>query len=141
MPDDLPQPPDFFNVFATTWEAMTVSCWPEGAAEGRILYEAPDRSMVAAASRYPNGVTFTMGSPDPDVHEIFFVYAGEGSRTYPDGSTVPMRAGDFIYNTGEDITYVYGPGFADVAIFWSTKPLPDAFVNGLTRHPLRGQQP
>jgi hypothetical protein len=136
---DAPRVPDFFNVFATEWETMTPDMWPEGAAEGRILYEAPDRTLVAVASRYPNGVTFNMGSGDPDVHEVFFVYAGEGSRTYPDGTTVPMGAGDFIYNTGEDITYVYGPGFADVAVFWSAKPLPGEFTAGLTKHELPGQ--
>ncbi|HWI21951.1 MAG TPA: hypothetical protein VNT22_04970 [Baekduia sp.] len=137
---DAPRVPDFFNVFATEWETMTTTMWPENTAEGRILYEAPDRTLVAVASRYPNGVTFNMGPGSPDIHEVFFVYAGEGSRTYPDGTTVPMGAGDFIYNTGEDITYVYGPGFADIAVFWSTKPLPEVFTAGLTKHPLRGQK-
>jgi hypothetical protein len=44
-----------------------------------------------------------------------------------------MGAGDLIFNTGEEITYVYGPAFADIAVFWSPKPLPAELTSGLGR--------
>jgi hypothetical protein len=45
-----------------------------------------------------------------------------------------MKVGDLIVvHPGVEIDYLYGPGFADVAFFWSARRLPGDLVGGITR--------
>jgi hypothetical protein len=44
-----------------------------------------------------------------------------------------MRSGDLIYvQPRVEVKYVYEPGFADVAFFWSDSELPAEIVGGLS---------
>lgn len=121
---------DFFNVFTADYEIMGGTLEGTGA-DGRILYMSDDRSHLVIASRYPEGAQFTYGA-DVDFLEAFYVVSGHGSRTFADGTSVEMKAGDLIFvRPGIDVDYVYGPGFFDVAFFWSTdKALPAGLGEG-----------
>jgi hypothetical protein len=126
---------DFFNVLAAEFEPMRTVTFGDARVDGRVLHESPDFTHVIIATRYPDGVRFTYGG-NVDYEEAFYVAAGSGSRTFADGRRVAMEVGDLIFvHPGVEIDYVYGPGFADVAFFWSTGRLPDDLVGGITRRP------
>lgn len=122
---------DFFNVFQTRYEPLEVEYFRGSGAGGRVLYQAPDRRHLVIATRYPHGVTFRYGG-SVDYMESFYVVQGQGSRKLPDGTVIAMGAGDLIcVRPGLDIEYVYGPGFMDVAFFWSENaPLPASLSQG-----------
>ncbi len=126
--------PDFFNVFLAQYEPMTVDYFAGSGAEGRVLYESADRRHLCIATRYPLGIQFRYGG-SVSYKEVFYVISGRGRRTYADGSSVAMTAGDLIYvRPGIDIDYVYEPGFADVAFFWTeVDPLPAEISAGIRR--------
>jgi mannose-6-phosphate isomerase-like protein (cupin superfamily) len=125
-------PTDFFNVLDSKFESMTTETFADARVEGRILYQAPDRRQLVIATRYPEGVAFEYGG-SVDYHEAFYVSSGSGVRTFPDGNAVPMREGDLIYvRPGVEISYLYGPGFSDVAFFWSDAELSPDLVGGLS---------
>jgi hypothetical protein len=129
--------PDFFNVYTALYEPMNVSFFAGSGAEAKILYQSSDGCHLAVASRYPNGVRFRYGGA-VDYREVFYIVRGCGSRTLPDGTSVAMSEGDLIYvRPGVEIDYVYEPGFADVAFFWSdSKALSAALIEGVTRRGL-----
>jgi mannose-6-phosphate isomerase-like protein (cupin superfamily) len=137
MPHEPAMEPDFFNVFTALYEPMTVSFFAGSGAEARILYRSSDGRHLAVASRYPDGVRFRYGGT-VDYQEVFYIVRGRGSRTLPDQNPLAMSEGDLIYvRPGVEIDYVYEPGFADVAFFWSdSKPLSPTLTEGLTRHGL-----
>jgi hypothetical protein len=128
-----PSPSDFFNVLTAEFEPMTTVTFGDARVDGRVLYESPDFSHLIIATRYPDGVRFTYGGT-VDYEEAFYVAAGSGSRTFADGRSVAMESGDLIFvHPGVEIDYVYRPGFADVAFFWSARRLPDDLIGGITR--------
>lgn len=128
--------PDFFNVLDAEYEPMASEVFGDSHVDGRVLYESPDFTHVIVATRYPDGVAFTYGG-SIDYLEAFYVAEGKGSRTFgEDRITVPMVVGDLIFvHPGVEIDYMYEPGFADVAFFWSATRLPSHLVGGLTRRP------
>ena len=76
---------------------------------------------------------FTYGG-SVDYHEAFYVAEGSGRRQFADGSAVPMTTGDLIYvRPGVEITYTHGPGFLDIAFFWTDQALGPAIAPGLTK--------
>jgi mannose-6-phosphate isomerase-like protein (cupin superfamily) len=125
--------PDFFNVFDTDYEHLDVEIFRGAGAQGRILHQSADRSHLVIASRYPNGVRYS-GAGSFDYHEAFYIVHGSGSRTFPDGTSVKLTAGDLIWVVpGLEQSVVYDPGLMNVAFFWSTQgPLPD-LTAGLSR--------
>jgi hypothetical protein len=130
-----PEPPaesDFFNVFTALYEPMNVSFFAGSGAEAKILYQSSDGRHLAVASRYPNGVRFRYGGT-VDYQEVFYIVRGRGSRTLPDGRSLSMSEGDLIrVRPGVEIDYVYEPGFADVAFFWSdSRPLSPSLTDGV----------
>ena len=119
---------------------MTTKTFAGARVEGRILYQAPDRRQLVLATRYPQGVAFDYGG-SVDYQEAFYVSSGGGMRTFADGNSVPMREGDLIYvHPGVEISYLYEPGFSDVAFFWSDTELSPDLVGGLTGSQVRGEQ-
>jgi len=135
---EAPGEPDFFNVLSAQYKPMDTEYFHEsGAAEARVLYQSADRRHLTIASRYPNGVSFRYGGT-VDHKEAFYVVRGQGRRTFADGTSVEMVEGDLIYvRPGIDIDYVYGPGFLDVAFFWSDgKPLSASLTGGIARRGL-----
>lgn len=111
---------------------MATETFGDAPVEGRILYQAPDRRQLVVATRYPEGVSFDYGG-SVDYREAFYVSSGRGMRTFTDGSAAPMREGDLIYvHPGVEISYVYEPGFSDVAFFWSERELSPDLVGGLS---------
>jgi hypothetical protein len=126
------EPSDFFNVLTAEFEPMTTVTFGDARVDGRVLYESPDFRHLIIATRYPDGVRFRYGGT-VDYEEAFYVAAGSGNRTFADGRRVPMEVGDLIFvQPGVEIDYFYGPGFADVAFFWSTRRLPSDLVGGIT---------
>lgn len=126
------KPADFFNVLDAAFEPYKTTDFGDARVEGRILYRAPDRRQLVIATRYPDGVAFTYGG-SVDYQEAFYVSTGKGSRTFADGSTVPMRTGDLIYvRPGVEVSYLYGRGFSDVAFFWSDTELRPDLEGGLS---------
>jgi hypothetical protein len=130
-----PEPADFFNVLTAEFEPMRTVTFGDARVDGRVLYESSDFSHLIIATRYPDGVRFRYGGT-VDYEEAFYVAAGSGSRTFADGRRVSMEVGDLIFvHPGVEIDYFYGPGFADVAFFWSARRLPSDLVGGITtRH-------
>lgn len=123
---------DFFNVFTAEYDRMTTETFGDAPVAGRILYQSPDYRQLAIATRFPAGVSFTYGGP-VDYQEVFYVVSGHGTRTFDDGRTVDMTAGDLIYvRPHVEIEYVYDPGFIDVAFFWSDRRLSSDLTGGLS---------
>jgi mannose-6-phosphate isomerase-like protein (cupin superfamily) len=127
---------DFFNVFTATYEPMENEYFRGSGAGAKILYRSQDGRHLAVATQYPNGVRFRYGGT-VSYKEVFYVVRGHGHRTFPDGTSVEMIAGDVIYvKPGIEIDYVYDPGFMDVAFFWSDSGPLDPFLAGTLAKPI-----
>src|ERR1700712_2269272 len=87
---------DFFNVFTAVYEPMENEYFRGSGAGAKILYQSQDRRHLAVATQYPNGVKFRYGGT-VSYKEVFYVVRGQGRRTYADGTSVEMTAGDLIY--------------------------------------------
>lgn len=122
---------DFFNIFAAEYAKLEGSGF--GAAESRILYQGADNRSLVIATRFPEGGKFTFAPHGYE--EVFYIAGGTGTRTLPSGETLAMTPGDLIYvQPDEQTDYVFEPGFVDVALFWSDKPLDPALAGGLSPH-------
>jgi mannose-6-phosphate isomerase-like protein (cupin superfamily) len=129
---------DNFNVFTANYKVMTANMFDGLNAGARILHLSDDGCHMTVASRYPKGVDGSLAEPygaDMDYYESFYIVKGTGRRIFADGTVVEMKEGDLIFvQPGIPVTYMYDPGFVDVAFFWSDKPLPK-FLTGNVPYP------